>query len=63
MFGLWKHTRHYWVPYAVPSTVKSRTDDTAHSAIIYFEKCFCGKMRTITVEPDKPPVIRESEEA
>jgi hypothetical protein len=64
MFGLWKHTRHYWVPYVTPSTVKNSEDSIMPYCIIYTEKCYgCGRLRTITIEHEKPPVIRESEES
>jgi hypothetical protein len=61
MFSL-KHTRHYWTPYASPTTVKSATDATGIQSIVYVEKCYCGKMRTVTVEADKAPIVRESED-
>lgn len=63
MFSFFKHTRHYWVPYASPSAVSWKQEDTKNQSIIYTEKCYgCGKMRTITIEPEQPPVIRESDE-
>lgn len=64
MFSMWKHTRHYWTTYTGPTTVRTDKESILPGKIIYMEKCWgCGKVRTITVEPDKAPVIRESEEA
>lgn len=56
----WFQHKHYW--YAkddAPLGKVQGSDEKTIASYFILEGCYCGAVRTITIEPGKPPVIRE----